>query len=391
MKAIYYNIFGLGHINPTIPLVTALRAKGVEIIYHSSPERKDLIESSGAHFKNYGRDNYKASDYNPDKNFVLQTIPATVGLLPFLQEEFERIKPDFILYDSMAIWGYVMGEIYKTPSFCSVVTFAMPEEAKLETFRKHQVTVDITNREAIAVLKRNHDLELSLIQALGAYGKNNIVFTAKEFNPMVVQTHPEQFFFSGAMVERKEENTVFPFSSFKEQNKIVITMAVGTLLLDEDPSVLDWYRALVAAFNEDSNYQLILAIGSEKNKAALGELPSNVLAFTYLPQIEVLKHTDIFINHAGMNSINEALFFGVPMIVIPHSKDQFVNAQRVADLNLGVQLTKEEVSKENLKEKVLDLLSNYKIRNHLEIMKLNFKNHSGLDGILNYIFERIIP
>ena len=87
------------------------------MIYHSSPERRELIESTGANFCNYGYDSYSASDFNPGKNFVLQTIPAALGLLPFLREEIDREKPDFIFYDSMAPWGHILGLIYQLPAF----------------------------------------------------------------------------------------------------------------------------------------------------------------------------------------------------------------------------------------------------------------------------------
>jgi UDP:flavonoid glycosyltransferase YjiC (YdhE family) len=128
MKAIVYNIFGLGHINPTLPLIKNLVEVGVEVIYHSSPERRALIESTGALFRNYGRDDYKAADYNPGKNFVLQTIPATLGLLPVLLEEIERERPDFLIYDSMAPWGKALTQITGLPSYCTVTTFALSRE-----------------------------------------------------------------------------------------------------------------------------------------------------------------------------------------------------------------------------------------------------------------------
>lgn len=394
MKAIYYNIFGLGHINPTLPLVCALRKAGVEIIYHTSPNRKELIESTGARFKNYGYDDYQASDFNPNKNFVLQTIPAALGLLPFLRAEFERVKPDFIIYDSMAIWGYVIAEIYKIPSFCTVVTMALPIEAKRETFRQHKVEMDDVNLRALEILKSTHGVELSLHQSLGAYGKNNIIFTAKKLNPRMSEMNADQFFYSGAMIKRKEDLSDFPLRFPLEQIKLkgkkIITMAVGTILLEEDPTVLNWYKALIEAFAEDQNYYLVLSVGDEKNREVLGNIPSNAFLFSRIPQLEVLKHTDFFINHAGMNSLNEALFYGVPMLVIPHSKDQFVNAKRLVDLKLGVQLTKDNVTKESIREKILELSTNQELQINLENMRDHFQAHEGLEGIMSYIMERVL-
>lgn len=383
MKAIYYNIFGLGHINPTLPLVKALKESGVEIIYHSSPERRELVEAAGAKFINYGYDDYKASDFNPGQNFVLQTIPATVGLLPFLTEEFESVRPDFIIYDSMAIWGYVIGLIYNIPAICTVTTFALSEEAKYEMFKKHGVMIDEVNLRSIEYLKEKYGVELSLSQCLGAYGKHNIVFTSKDFNPAV----EEDFLYAGVVLKNNPENSAFPIEILKKiaKNKRIITMTFGTILLQQDPGLLFLYKTLIEAFTEDPSYQLILGVSSEDNVRALGKLPSNAMAFPHIPQIEVLKHTNCFISHGGMNSINEALHFGVPLVVIPYNNDQFGNSKRVNDLKLGLEVKKDEVSADLLRQAVLTVLNDIEIQQNVKLMSESFTSCRGLDGIVNYI------
>jgi MGT family glycosyltransferase len=332
MKAIVYNIFGLGHINPTLPLVKNLVDVGVEVIYHSSPERRELIESMGAEFRNYGRDNYKAADYNPGKNFVLQTIPATLGLLPFLLKEIEKEKPDFLIYDSMAPWGKALAQFTGLPSYCTVTTFALSNERKHRMFSRFHVEIDEVNETAIIELKKSYGVDLELEDTLGAYGENNIVFTSREFNPPV--ENEERFTFMGPSLDRVEDTKDFVLPA---NGKKIITMGLGTLLREEDPTVLDWYRELIKAFADDPDYELILAGGD------LGPVPENVRSYEKIPQLFALKHSHVFINHGGMNSLNEGLHFNVPMIAIPHSKDQFVNAERLAETGKGLVLRRDQV------------------------------------------------
>ncbi|MCB2295604.1 hypothetical protein LGK95_19175 [Clostridium algoriphilum] len=52
----------------------------------------------------------------------------------------------------------------------------------------------------------------------------------------------------------------------------------------------------------------------------------------YVPQVAVLEHTDLFINHCGMNSANEAMYYGIPVIGIPQRGDQPIVANRMRDL-----------------------------------------------------------
>lgn len=345
MKAIVYNIFGIGHINPTLPLVREHVSRGVEVIYHSSPLRKSLIESSGAVFRNYGVDSYKAEDYNPGKNFVLQTIPATIGLLPYLLKEIENEKPDLLIYDSMAPWGKALAKITGLPSICTVTTLALSLERKHRMMNRFDVAIDEVNLKAISELKEKYGVDLELTDALGAYGDNNIVFTSREFNPPV--ENEERFTFQGPSLDRREELSGF---TIPEKGKKVITMSLGTLLRDEDPSVIDWYKELIKAFANDPDYELILAGGD------LGPLPENVKSYERIPQLFALKNSHVFINHGGMNSINEGFHFNVPMIVIPHSKDQFINAERLVETGRGFSLQKQQVKAHILRSCVERLL-----------------------------------
>lgn len=345
MKTIVYNIFGIGHINPTLPLIRDHVSKGVEVIYHSSPLRRTLIESTGAIFRNYGSDTYKAEDYNPGKNFVLQTIPATLGLLPYLLEEIKNEKPDFLIYDSMAPWGKALAQITGLPSICTVTTLALSLERKLRMMNRFGVIIDEVNLNAISQLKEKYGVHLELTDALGAYGDNNIVFTTRAFNPPV--ENEERFTFQGPALDRMEDLSGF---TIPEKGKKVITMSLGTLLRDEDPSVIAWYKELVKAFADDPDYELILAGGD------LGPLPDNVKSYERIPQLFALKHSHVFINHGGMNSLNEGFHFNVPMIVIPHSKDQFINAERLVETGGGLTLQKQHVKAHILRSCVERLL-----------------------------------
>ena len=64
----------------------------------------------------------------------------------------------------------------------------------------------------------------------------------------------------------------------------------------------------------------------------------NVTITDYLPHTLVLDHTDVMVTHAGLGSIASALSFGVPLVCAPVSRDQFVNAERVAAVGAGVAL-----------------------------------------------------
>lgn len=377
MKVIIYNIFGLGHINPTLALTKKLIECGHQVIYHSSPERKELIESTGAEFRNYGRDDYKAADYNPGKNFVLQTLPASLGLLPFLEAEINKEKPDLILYDSMAIWGRIISHIHHIPSICLVTTKPLSKEEKQLMFQQHGVMPDELNLSILKKLEENHGLKLDFESVLGAYHDCNLVFAAKELG----DGHGECFHYMGSP-KRTETLDEFPLEQILKRKRKVITMALGTLLPEEHPSVFEWYKCLLRAFASDERFQIILGTGTEKVLKSLGPLAPNVIARSQIPQLEVLKHTSVFIHHGGMNSLSEGLAAGVPMVIIPHSHDQYVNARKASKLGVAKEIQKELMSEDLIRKEVLDAMFSPSIQRSVQKIKVSMMNAQlGVDPL----------
>ncbi len=385
MKAIYYNIFGIGHIRPTLPLVSELCRRGVEIIYHTSPARQKLVESTGAKFKNYGRDDYSASDYNPNKNFVLQSLPAARGLLPFLQDEIEKIRPDFILYDSMAPWGYILGRIYNIPAFCTVTTLAFTPEEIQKAFSQNHIEIDQPNEDAIAFFKSNFQLNILLEHALGAYGDHNIVFTTKSFNTPLNHSG-KNFFFTGPQILPLEKLAPKYLAA---NNQKMIVMSFGTIVLNERPDLLSHFIQLIEEYKNNTDTKLILAVGSSQNskfiKDHYPEFPAHIIVEEFIPQQSLLKIADVFINHGGMNSINEGLYFKVPQIIIPIANDHFINAAQVEKLSYGVQVSARKSF--SFKSLIESVHANASIRNALLAQKqIPVK---GVSEIMDFIGEKL--
>jgi UDP:flavonoid glycosyltransferase YjiC (YdhE family) len=66
--------------------------------------------------------------------------------------------------------------------------------------------------------------------------------------------------------------------------------------------------------------------------------PSNVTVADFVPHAQAMAGTDVMVTHAGLGSVAAALSFGVPLVCTPISRDQPLNARRVADLGAGIAL-----------------------------------------------------
>lgn len=78
---------------------------------------------------------------------------------------------------------------------------------------------------------------------------------------------------------------------------------------------LDFLRRLLEAVAAREDWDLVLSLGGRIEPEALGPLPKNVFAFGWVPQLEVLRHADVAVIHGGINTVDECVLSGVPMLV----------------------------------------------------------------------------
>jgi len=112
-------------------------------------------------------------------------------------------------------------------------------------------------------------------------------------------------------------------------------------------SVRDDVLARVAAALRSRGLRAAIALGSA-DRAALGELPASWLVREFLPQVRLLGEATAAVTHGGNNSVTEAMTFGVPLLVLPFSTDQFAGAAALERAGFGVALAPNEATVDDL-------------------------------------------
>jgi MGT family glycosyltransferase len=108
------------------------------------------------------------------------------------------------------------------------------------------------------------------------------------------------------------------------------------------------------------------------------ELAPNMAGAEFLPQTSVIPQADLVITHGGNNTTTECLHFGKSMIVLPLFWDQHDNAQRVAELGLGVRLDTYRFTDAELHGALAQLLGDSALRDRLVTGAAQIQARQGL-------------
>ena len=138
-----------------------------------------------------------------------------------------------------------------------------------------------------------------------------------------------------------------------------VYVTLGTL----DNDAPEVFAAVVVGIR-DEPVNVIVTVGPDGDPAQLGPQPPNVRVERYVPQSLLLPRCDVVVAHGGSGTTLAALAHGLPLLLLPQGANQFWNAERCADLGVGLRLLAHEVRPGAVRDAVLALLEQpaYRVR-----------------------------
>jgi UDP:flavonoid glycosyltransferase YjiC (YdhE family) len=122
------------------------------------------------------------------------------------------------------------------------------------------------------------------------------------------------------------------------------------------------------------------------------DVPDNVLLGAWFPQPSVVAQADLFIHHGGNNSFCEALYFGVPSLVMPYAWDGHDNARRAEETGTGLAMDRAGWRDEELAEKITRLLGDRamktRLRQNARLMQRRPGTRIAAEALLEIVDER---
>ena len=134
----------------------------------------------------------------------------------------------------------------------------------------------------------------------------------------------------------------------------LVYATLGTVFSGRD-LVRAFFPAVVDALS-DAARDVLIAIGPTRDPRSLGDQRPGVRVESYVPQRAVLERSAVVISHGGYGTLLDAIDAAVPLIVVPFGADQFLNADAVRRLGIGVVVEEDALSAGAIRDAVDALL-----------------------------------
>ena len=373
MKILFINLPYYGHVVPTIGLVQELIKQGCEVTYLMPFDWEEKIAESGAKF--YGYQNHRQ---------LSEQIKNAYDAAETIVQQF-----DLIIYEQFFFLGKHLADKCQKPVvriFTAPVTNKKLMDAfisakgPLSIFKHKWITRAFTKDIAKDIsLKTDNWLDEIIYNP----PELNLVYTLRDYQPYEEEFSDEMYKFLGPSIYDRKE---VPFDYVKGSRPVVY-ISLGTVL----KGAVSFFQNCVDVFASE-NVDVIISVGPKFDIRKLKNIPDNIHIYKSVPQIAVLKMADVFVTHGGMNSVSEALAYGVPMLVVPFVSDQPVNAQFVEKLGVGKKLEYTALDKNTLKDTVLSMITDEKVKDNLNrvqnLIQAAPGNKGGAEMVIRYMEDK---
>ncbi|MEL7034858.1 MAG: glycosyltransferase [Cyanobacteria bacterium J06592_8] len=402
----------LGHTNQMIALAQELVCRGYKVSFVISEVAKEWVESTGADLipwnprletsdqeqadqkeSLWDKVSREKTNWRGEKMMLERLITSYVPRYQTLEPIFRKYKPDLIVVDRAVIpamdlaWqtnlpciiqSQFLGNFVNTssnfPRFGTSYSINMNRQEKIINKFKPLLLLP----QFISVLKKLNKVRSGCCgsQNLPDHFKKNLIIVGTTFGVEIPRPIPPLVKMVGPIFPK----TIKPLSpSLKEwleageEGTVVIYIAFGTLASLESRQA----KALVEGLT-DSKFRVLWSI-PKNQQHILPNLPPSFRIESFVPQQAVLSHqaVHLFISHCGMNGINEALYYGKPILGLPFFGDQVYNAARIVDLGVALRLNKENLHSAEVRQKINSLLNNQSYQDKANKMSAILKSTRG--------------
>lgn len=355
-KALFLGVPLHGHVRPSRDLVAALVRRGEGVRYYAGRGFEELIAATGAEPASYGTPLVEALRTRVDELPRLPRImmEATAAVLDGDLEAFRGWSPDYVITDLLAPWGYWVAQVLQVPVVTSRPTFAVNRRVLAEAVRSGiRPTASRDVMAKLGAVWHARTIRRALARRYGVEGvgasailfppaERHVIYTTRAFQPHGDTFDATQCVFAGPSLLGDAG------AQLSERDAGRVYLSLGTLFQGDGGVLSQCVRALA-----DASWRVVATRGGSRVRAADA---ANVEWLDFADQRDELRRASVFITHAGLGGVHEALLAGVPMLLVPQMSEQAMVATRVAELGAGIALGVRDLTHEAIRNAVQRLM-----------------------------------
>ncbi|MEV3993676.1 macrolide-inactivating glycosyltransferase [Streptomyces sp. NPDC049837] len=373
-----FSIAAHGHVNPSIEVIRELVARGHRVSYAIPASFADKVAAAGAEPVIYTSTLPAEEDPEAWGTELIDNIEPflddAIQALPQLAAAFEGDEPDLVLHDTAAYPAPVLAHRWGVPAV-SLWPHLVPWEGyEEEVAEPMYADLKASERGKAYYARFEAWLEENGIDThpdrLIARPRKAVVLIPKALQPNADRVDESVYTFVGACQGDRSDQGEWRRPAGAEK---VLLVSLGSTFTKQP----EFYRRCVEAFGDLPGWHVVLQIGKYVDPAELGDLPANVEAHRWVPQLAILRQADAFITHAGAGGSQEGLATGTPMVAVPQAVDQFGNADMLASLGVARHLPMADATADALRAAVLELAGDPEVARRAEEIRRRMAAEGG--------------
>lgn len=302
------------------------------------------------------------------RNQFVESVPRSLELARPVIAEYQ---PDLMICDALNFAAHIAAQLDSIPYVgldtnlftlgCGRVesrfTRVIPEifPARDEMFRRYGAWSEFGFLEAIAP-------ELNIVLTTRAFVGDDATVSSSTL--LAGPSLP---------VDPIDLSPAFPLDQISDDLPIVY-MSLGTLFWRHRPALF----AIVAQAARELPVQVVISAADFATSIEARSFGEHVRVYKFVPQLELLRRSSVFVTHGGANSIMEGLYHGVPMLVVPVDFDQPLNGHYVERSGAGLSIGADQLTVENCRSaltRMLEAESAY--RKATRRIQADYRSHDG--------------
>lgn len=341
-----------GHLNPMLPLASALRRAGHDVCFASGARFGEAISSFGFPSRPAGIDWLEADksgmpaqlrpkpgstleEYFTQQFVTATAAPLATGVIAFA----DTWRPAVIIRETTEFGGAIAAARLGVPA--AAVQVGSPS-----LFTPTQLdSIEPSYNAARAQVGLDPDHSLAGL-------RGQLVLSAvppQLLDPQIPL--PTRFVaLRPSTLDRPVDAQLPAWVDELGRDRPMVYATLGTVF--NNPAFELPFFPCVARALEDEPVDVVLTVGPNVDPASLGRQPPNVRVASYLPQSLLFPRCAAVVCHAGSGTLLAAIEHAVPLVVVPFGADQHINARSVERLRIGVAIDPDDLTPQRMRHAV---------------------------------------